>query len=300
MLQASHSPHNSERRTKIFEELGLLPYLSRRRPLQLGELPLHCELYYTDTEAPTLIFLPGIGTYSELYCETLAKLCDRGYNLIGVDLRGHGYSGGPRGHYRVEQVIADVGEVIDYLEQQFNGPLGIFGCSLGARLGLAVAEADPRVRALLCHTLFLAELPPDLWHSLGWSWLGVSSLFMPSLKVSFRQFVNIEDMLTHNPMGRYANQDDRLVWDYPLSTLKSVYNYPSRILQEALNIPSAILIGERDEVIPIDYTRALIRRSDQPFELIEIPGAAHMLPFEHIDETVEAAAHWFDRAFAGA
>ncbi|WP_207061465.1 alpha/beta fold hydrolase [Motiliproteus sp. SC1-56] len=290
------STRNSTNRQQIFADLGLLPFLEKRETVQIGNLPLHYELYPHASDAPTLLFIPGIGTYSELYCELLARLSDQGFNVVGVDLRGHGYSGGPRGRYRVEQVIADLQQVMNHLEARFSGPFGLFGCSLGARLGLALAEVDPRIRALLCHTLFLAEMPPDMWHSLGWSWLSLSGVFMPDFKVSFRSFVDVEDMLATNPMGRYASTDPLLVWDYPLSTLRSVYSYPSGILKSPLEIPSAIMIGDRDDVIRVEYARDLAARSAQPFDLLEIENAGHMLPFEHLEATLETSSDWFARA----
>jgi len=184
------------------------------------------------------------------------------------------------------------------VETRYAGPIGLFGCSIGARLALAVAEQDSRIDALLCHTLFLAEIPPDIWHSMGWSSLYFTNLFTPYMKVNFRTFVDVENLLKYNPMGRLANQDPRLVWDYPVSTLYSLYSTPSNIQRRELDMPSAIIIGSDDNVIPLDYTKRIIEQSKQPFDLIVIEGGSHMLPFDHIEETLEASAQWFQQAFA--
>ena len=285
-------------RKRIFGELGLLPYLERCEVIELGDLPLHCELYQHSPEAPTIIFLPGIGTYSQLYCELLSRMSDRGFNMIAVDLRGHGCSGGLRGGYMVSEVVDDIQQLLDQLQQRFHGPFGLFGCSIGARLGLAVAEQDTRIEALLCHTLFLAEMPPDLWHLMGWNSLYFSNLFTPHLKVNLRYFVDIDSLLKYNPMGKYADQDPLLVWDYPVYTLHSTYSYPSRILKERLSGNSAaIIIGDKDEILTLDYTRKLIEQSVHPFDLIVIEEGSHMLPFDHINETLQAGCEWFHSAF---
>ncbi len=298
MFDASHPTYmQDERRYYHYEQLGLIPHLRRRQIVDLGELPIHCELYEYDSHAPTLLFIPGIGTYSELYCELLARLCDEGFNIMAVDLRGHGYSGGIRGQYRVDEVVDDLCQVIDYLEQHFDGPIGLFGCSIGARLGLAAAEREPRIQALLCHTLFLAELPPDLWHSVGWSSLQFSSLFAPFMRVNFRNFVNVEDLLKYNPMGQLADKDPLLVWNYPISTLHSVYSHSSDVLEQSLGIPAAIIIGSNDEVIRLEYIERIRQKSSQAFDLIVIEDGSHMLPFDHIDDTLEASSAWFQQAF---
>ncbi|MCP5406796.1 MAG: alpha/beta fold hydrolase [Chromatiaceae bacterium] len=285
-------------RKRVLSSLGLMPYLERCEAIELGELPLHCELYQFSPEAPTIIFLPGIGTYSQLYCELLSRMSDQGFNLVAVDIRGHGCSGGQRGGYKVSEVVTDIRQLLDQLEPRFRGPFGLFGCSIGAKLGLAVAEQEERIQALLCHTLFLAELPPDIWHLMGWNSLWFSNMFTPQLKVNLRLFVDIDNLLRNNPMGRYADRDPLLVWDYPVYTLHSTYSYPSRILRQELPADSAaIIIGERDEILTLDYTRNIIKRSVQKFDLIVIKDGNHMLPFDHIDETLRASSDWFHSAF---
>ena len=287
----------SDRRRKIYQQLGLTPYLEQRQLLELFALPLHCEYYLYDDDAPWLLFIPGIGTYSELYCEMLCKLSQQGYNCISVDLPGHGYSGGPRGSYRLDTLVEQLRGVIDHLEQHYSGPVGVFGCSIGSRIGLALAEADPRVQALMCHTLFLKELPPDMFHSLGWQSLSINRLFMPWAEVDFRTFIDIDNLLSHNPMGEFARHDSKLVWNYPIATLDSVYSASSAIVQQPLDIPAAIIVGEHDDILPPSYIHQLIDQCEQPFDLYEVSDAAHMLPFDQVDITVETVAEWFDEQF---
>ena len=292
MPQPPQDPDHSPNRQRILKVLGLDRFLEHRQCINLGPLPVHCEIYRSEPQHPVVLFIPGIGTYSEIYTEFLHRFSQFGYNVVSVDLRGHGYSGGPRGDYRVEEVIKDLATVVDYCQQQFDGPLVVFGCSIGARLGLAFAEADSRVDALICHTLFLNERPPDLWHMIGWNWLSLNALWMPQLKTDFRQFVDVNALLEHNPMGRFANEDSMLVWEYPLRTLNSAYTYPSRILHQSLAIPALILVGENDDVLSPDYLRTLAQETAQPFTLIEIPAAGHMLPFDQIEETLTETHNW--------
>jgi alpha-beta hydrolase superfamily lysophospholipase len=89
-------------RELLRDGLGIQEILQRREVLRIeGEPPIHCELYEHHRTAPTVLFLPGLGTYSELYAELLAGVCDQGFNVVGVDPRGHGYSGGERGFYSI-------------------------------------------------------------------------------------------------------------------------------------------------------------------------------------------------------
>ncbi|WP_421869209.1 alpha/beta fold hydrolase [Motiliproteus sp.] len=287
--------HLSENRRLIYQQLGLLDYLQHRQLLQFRELPLHGELYPSQPQDPWILFIPGIGTYSELYCEMLHKLSLCGFNCLSIDLPGHGYSGGSRGSYRLDTLIPQLRRLIDQLEKDHCGPFGVFGCSIGSRIGLALAEQEPRVQALMCHTLFINEVPPDMFHQFGWQALSINRFFMPWAEVDFRSFIDIDNLLTHNPMGEFARVDERLVWQYPISTLDSVYNARSRITESELGIPSAIIVGERDQVLSPSYIRRLISSSRQPFDLFEVDDGCHMLPFEHIDTTVKTVADWFHR-----
>ncbi|MFT5722006.1 MAG: pimeloyl-ACP methyl ester carboxylesterase [Motiliproteus sp.] len=286
----------SAQRLKIFEQLKLIPYLEQRQILTFTSLPLHAELYHHSDDAPWIIFIPGIGTYSELYCEMLCKLSQQGFNMLSVDLPGHGYSGGPRGAYQIDTLVTQLGEVVDYLEQQYSGAVALFGCSIGSRIGLALAESDSRIKALMCHTLLLKELPPDMFHDMGWQALSMSRWMMPGMTVDFRTFIDIDNILEHNPMGEFARLDSRIVWNYPIATLDSLYGASSNILNQPLGIPAAIIVGEKDDVLPPAYIRRLIAQSAQPFDLFEVSDAAHMLPFDQVDITVNTVSQWMTEA----
>ncbi len=294
----THHPSTrmSAERLKIFEQLQLIPYLQQRQILEFTDLPLHGELYLHSDAAPWILFIPGIGTYSELYCEMLCKLSRQGFNTLSIDLPGHGYSVGPRGAYQIDTLVTQLGEVVDYIEQRYPGPISLFGCSIGSRIGLAVAEQDSRIKALMCHTLLLNELPPDMFHDMGWQALSMSRWMMPGMEVDFRTFIDIDNILEHNPMGEFARQDTRIVWNYPIATLDSLYSASSNILKQPLGIPAAIIVGEHDDVLPPAYIRRLIEQSAQPFDLFEVSNAAHMLPFDQVDLTVSTVCQWLTEA----
>ncbi len=299
--QLSTVTSHKQARKIVFESLGLKQHLKGRRVLEISNLPIHCEVYETRgperaSTSPVVIFVPGFGTYAEMYCELLDGLAGAGFNAVGVDIRGHGWSGGQRGLYQVNQVVKDLSQVITRLKDDYNGPVVLFGSSIGSVLALACAERDRRVQALICHTLFLTEIPPDFLHLIGWFWTSLWALFMPHAIVDFRFFTNVNTMLKGTVLGEFAAHDDLLVWRYPLATLGSVYSRPSRVYREQVGFPAAIVIGDRDELIDLEYERTIIRGMRHPFDLIVIPGARHMLPFENIEDTIEQVSSWLSRS----
>jgi pimeloyl-ACP methyl ester carboxylesterase len=230
-----------EARKRLRKALGADAALESRQVLRIGELPLHCELYESQVDAPLLIFLPGIGTYSELYAQMFAALCQQGFNVLSIDLPGHGYSGGPRGMYTVEQVCQCVTEVLDAVEARYSGPAYLFGYSIGALLAVAAAERDSRISKVICGTLLMTELPPDLFHYMGWQWTWGSGLLFPNMKMPLSVMVDFHQLLAGHPAGELINEDPLLVLDYPFRTLSSLFSHRSGDGQQSANrIPKQI------------------------------------------------------------
>lgn len=80
----------------------------------------------------------GVGEHTLRYCNVAEAFTKEGYVLFGADLRGHGKSGGPRGHFpNIDVVHRDIDLLLDQARQRFPGlPLILYGHSLGAVLVL--------------------------------------------------------------------------------------------------------------------------------------------------------------------
>jgi len=285
-------------RLDLRQKLNLEKYLSKRTAFCVGESAVHCELYEHSSEAPTILFLPGIGTYCELYAELLAKLSEQGYNVVGIDPLGHGYSGGSRGHYTVEEMCAAVSDVLDVLQQRFAGPFGVYGYSIGALLAIAAAEHDERLSTVLCGTLLVPDLAPDMTYRMGWNWTWASSLMMPGYKVPLKSFVDFEQLLKGHPAGPAINNDPLIVFDYPLRTLSSLFNHRCKIVNQEHDFSAAILHGDKDEVLPVSYSQRVMNYCEQPMELLVMKRQGHMVPLLRPDLVVTMAAQWFEQEFA--
>lgn len=293
-------PNVSIGRQYLLNELGMSGFIKRRKVEKLGKVPINCEVYECRPDAPVIIFFPGIGTYAEMYCEFLWNLSQCGFNVVGIDPRGHGYSGGTRGSYLIEEVVEDMEEIITFFSDKYNSQIAMFGCSLGSPLAIAVAENDSRVQAALCHTFFIREEPISAVHRLGWQALSWQNLFFPSLRIDFRNFIDVRELLKDNVFGHFMEYDDVMVWSYPVRTLNSVYNRKSKVVKKSFDFKAAILIGDRDQIISMEYTQQIIDKMEHPFELRVVEGGKHMLPFDNTKETILSARDWFYTIFPDA
>jgi len=87
----------------------------------------------------------GHGEHTGRYGHVGKALNEAGYALFGFDLRGHGQTGGPRGHFpSLEVVMQDINQFIEFQKQnQSNLPVFIYGHSVGGLLSLAYAIQHP-------------------------------------------------------------------------------------------------------------------------------------------------------------
>jgi acylglycerol lipase len=80
----------------------------------------------------------GIGEHTHRYAHVAEAFTKSGYVLFGADLRGHGKSEGPRGHFpSIQAVVRDIDMLLDQARSRYPGvPLILYGHSLGGILVL--------------------------------------------------------------------------------------------------------------------------------------------------------------------
>ncbi len=83
----------------------------------------------------------GLGEHTGRYAHVAAALNAAGYAVLGFDLRGHGKSGGPRGHTPTyDTLMDDIGRLLDEAAARYPGlPRFLYGHSLGGNLVLNYA-----------------------------------------------------------------------------------------------------------------------------------------------------------------
>lgn len=95
-----------------------------------------------DSKPKALIGLVhGLGEHTARYVHVGKAMTDAGYALVGFDLRGHGKSGGPRGHASsLDSYMQDIREFFKFLVQRYpDVPHFLYGHSLGGLLSLSFA-----------------------------------------------------------------------------------------------------------------------------------------------------------------
>ena len=88
-----------------------------------------------------VVLVHGLGEHVGRYPHVANALTDAGYVLAGFDLRGHGKSGGARGHFpSLDAVMQDIRQFFRFISQRYpNLPQFLYGHSLGGLLALTYA-----------------------------------------------------------------------------------------------------------------------------------------------------------------
>jgi len=86
----------------------------------------------------TIVIVHGLGEHIGRYAHVAARLNANRWSVVGYDQRGHGASPGERGRIAAgDDLLADLGAVVDAVRAEAPGPLVVLGHSLG---GLVVAR----------------------------------------------------------------------------------------------------------------------------------------------------------------
>ncbi|MCA9958095.1 MAG: alpha/beta fold hydrolase, partial [Anaerolineales bacterium] len=103
---------------------------------QVGDIQLYYEIH--GTGEPVLL-LHGLGSSVEDW-ELQLPLFSQKYQVVVVDVRGHGRSGKPSGPYSVPQFAADI---TAFIEQLGLAPLHMLGLSMGGMIAFQTAVDRP-------------------------------------------------------------------------------------------------------------------------------------------------------------
>lgn len=91
-----------------------------------------------------MVIVHGMGEHSDRYARLVAGLTRRGFGVYGFDLRGHGRSGGRRGHVEAwNDYLLDLGVFLRLVRELQPGlPLFLYSHSMGSQITLPyVAES---------------------------------------------------------------------------------------------------------------------------------------------------------------
>lgn len=197
-----------------------------------------------DSSKGTIVLLHGYGGEKSSMLDKASILKTLGWNCLLIDFRGGGASPGTKtsiGYYEAEQVAA----AVKWLADQKQGPVWLFGTSMGAAAALrAIAHESVSVSGLVLECPFATLYGTT---AARFRMQGVPAFPMAGLIVFWGGVQQGFNGFAHNPVD-YARE---------------------------IKIPTLLMWGEKDPKVSANETAAIFDNLKGPKLRINFPNAGH-------------------------
>ncbi len=237
-----------------------------------GDLRLH---YIEYGSGPDLVIVPGITSPAITWGFVAAPLAST-HRVLCLDNRGRGLSDKPRRGFSLEDYTRDLKAMVD--ELRLERPI-LLGHSMGARI-IAVFSARHPDRA---GPLLIVDPPMS----------GPGRAPYPITRETFRKQVvqaRDEGVTVAEIRGQYPRWDEeacrlRAEWlgscdeTAVLESHRSFEQEDILPFLRAVKAPALFLYGEESPVVTAESVKEVAENPE--LEMVGVPGAAHMLPWEN-------------------
>lgn len=268
--------------------------------LESDGLKLHLDILTAGPSDPALVFIPGTTAYSALYAEFLHKMRMQGFNVVGLDPRGHGRSQGRRGSYTVNELLRDALAAVDYTRRRFGDRVAISGSSQGGIVSFYAAAADDTLKGAVCHNIALFDEPEVInvtrWPALSRFAFRLKPLapLFGELRVPVDSYLDLRDEMTRWGFNalEFIKKDPLGVLAISLKAMVSLATTPPPKPVEQITVPVMVIQGERDTLFTVDYTRSIYDRLTCDREFLLVKEAPHLVLTNNVDEVAPRIAAW--------
>ena len=260
------------------------------------------QYYEQPVENPKAVIclVHGMGEHIGRFAHVAAFFAERGMATLGFDQRGHGKSGGKRGHTPSYELLQEsVAQLVKTAAGKYPGvPLVLYGHSMGGNLVLNYAIRNGSgIRAVVGSSpyLRLAFVPPK--------WKVTLANVVGSLLPGLQQPTGLDTaMLSHDPAVKKAYENDPLVHDkITVSYYLSIEEAGPWAIQHAaeLKVPALVFHGTGDQITSHEGTREFAQNSQGKAELKLWEGLYHETNNEpEYRQVLGYVADWIEKTLA--
>lgn len=231
-------------------------------------------VWEVDDPRARVLVVHGLGEHGGRYTALAEALLSRQITCCAPDLRGHGVSGGRRGHVvSFEQYISDLERVLGAIGAP--SPLILFGHSLGGLIALRAIQTG-RVAPLAGAVLSAPALElagPDPW----WRNAAAAVLSRLTPTVALPNGIDPAD-LSHDADAVAAYRNDPLVHDRITPRLFDQMRRAMRAANEdaeQVRVPLLLLAPGEDRIARAPAAIALADRLPGEAKVLSYPGLFH-------------------------
>jgi alpha-beta hydrolase superfamily lysophospholipase len=225
-------------------------------------IKLQMQAWEPDTRPKAVVgLLHGLGEHVARYSAVARLLVKSGFAVMGFDLRGHGRSGGRRGHTpSYETLLNDLGVLLEQIADRYpRRPVFLYGHSLGGALAINYVLRRPsKIRGVIATSPWLIAMvkAPPLK-------AGLARILDPILPTYTDRWAVEPKSLARDPEVGDAYERDPLVHSFITSRMYLAATGAGQwALDHAADFPLPLLLmhGTADRVTSWEASREFARR----------------------------------------
>ncbi|QZE14250.1 lysophospholipase [Halosquirtibacter laminarini] len=254
---------------------------------------IYSYLLYSEDRCPekVMIFVHGLGVYTNLYRDWLDQFVENGYAIYCFDLPGHGLSLGMRGDIgSYESLFLLIDRLFELSKRRYVSiPVVLYGHSLGGNIVLSYLKQKK-------NSVVAATVVTGPWLQLNGRFYCLASYISSFLNkrglhlIVPRKIKLLEDLKRNNP-------DPYLHYNISTDTFYQAQAYGKDLLQKnSLDDQILIVHGLLDRVTSADLSRKLaLFNSNTTFKGFD-KTAHHLLYSEECATIFKYINHWIDES----
>ena len=264
-----------------------------------GGVPIRWQAWTPVTPRAVVLLAHGYGEHVGRYGHVVEHFVERGFAVVGLDHRGHGRSGGPRGHCRdFREMTGDLRTLADVASERWPGLRRVLlGHSMGGLISVLFLAEHPDTVVAAAVTAPALRVPPA---APAWVMRAVAAVGRVVPRLPLHTSVD-EHALSHDPTVGPAYVADPLVHRRATAGFFRAFGAAgARAFADAhlVRTPLLVLQGDADRVVVPAGAGELAARLACPHELVMLAGYYHEILNEPEPERVRALAAidaWFAR-----
>jgi len=218
-----------------------------------------------DTKSSILIIGHGVTgnkdrPWIEQFCNSVAATT--GIPALRVSFSGNGASEGKFVDSTISKEVEDLGAVLDAVKAEGYEEVIFVGHSMGGAVGVIRASSDSRINKLIS----LAGM------------------------VYTKKFTETEFGMETPDQGFMWEDEECPLSSAYVNDLTAIDNVLDKA--PAIQVPWLLVHGDADDVVPIQESRDIFDRANEPKQLVELPGVDHVFSDGGLQPMIHAVTTW--------